>query len=195
MTDSADWEGPGTVVLGVGSPLMGDDGLGVLIVQVLRALYRPADDIAFLDGGTWGMQLLPYIESARRLLLLDVIRAGVEPGTVLRLEGEALPRHLHHKLSPHQIDLGEVLALAELRGRFPAEAVALGIEPDRIEFHDGLSNKVRAAVPELLDAAQAQLGAWGHRVRGPDVSERRRTTESPLHRASTDRRQETAHHA
>ena len=151
-----------TVVLGVGSPLMGDDGLGVAVVEMLRERWPHDPDLVFLDGGTWGMRVLPWIEGARRLLLLDVIRDEQAPGTVVRLEREELPRHLKHKLSPHQIDLSEVLALAELRGSFPEEAVALGIEPDRVELHDGLSPKVRAAVPELIEAVRAQLTAWGH---------------------------------
>jgi hydrogenase maturation protease len=151
-----------TVVLGVGSPLMGDDGLGVEVVEMLHERWAHDPDLVFLDGGTWGMQVLPYIEGARRLLLLDVIRDDKDPGTVIRLEREELPRHLRQKLSPHQIDLGEVLALAELRGTFPEQAVALGIEPDRVELHDGLSPKVRASVPELIEATRAQLADWGH---------------------------------
>jgi hydrogenase maturation protease len=151
-----------TVVLGVGSPLMGDDGLGVEVVEMLRERWTHDPDLVFLDGGTWGMRVLPYIEDAKRLLLIDVIRDARDPGTVIRLEKEELPRHLRQKLSPHQIDLGEVLALAELRGTFPPQAVALGIEPDRVELHDGLSPKVRASVPDLIDAVRRQLAAWGH---------------------------------
>jgi hydrogenase maturation protease len=151
-----------TVVLGVGSPLMGDDGLGVSVVEMLRERWAHDPEVVFLDGGTWGMRVLPYIEGAKRLLLLDVIRDDHDPGTLVRLERDELPRHLKQKLSPHQIDLGEVLALAELRGTFPERAVALGIEPDRVELHDGLSPKVRASVPALIEAAHAQLEAWGH---------------------------------
>lgn len=151
-----------TVVLGVGSPLMGDDGLGVCVVEMLRERWAHDPDLVFLDGGTWGMRVLPYIEGAKRLLLLDVIRDDQDPGTLIRLERDELPRHLKQKLSPHQIDLGEVLALAELRGTFPENAVALGIEPDRVELHDGLSAKVRARVPDLVEAARAQLEEWGH---------------------------------
>jgi len=155
----------GTVVLGVGSPLMGDDGLGVGVVEMLRERWSGDPGLTFLDGGTWGMRVLPYIEDARRLLLLDVIRAGREPGTVVRLERDELPRHLHHKLSPHQIDLAEVLALAELRGSFPDEAVALGVEPAEVALRDGLSSVVEAAVPALVEAVRTQLEAWGHDLR------------------------------
>ena len=159
-----------TVVLGVGSPLMGDDGLGVEVIEMLRDQWAHDDTLSFLDGGTWGMRILPFIESAKRLLLLDVIRDRREPGTVIRLERAELPRHLHQKLSPHQIDLGEVLALAELRGTFPSKAVALGIEPSRVELHNGLSPVVEASLSELLQAVQDQLREWGHELRPREVS-------------------------
>jgi len=152
----------GTVVIGVGSPLMGDDGLGVIAVELLRIRFASDPTLTFLDGGTWGMQLLPDLERAERLLILDAIRDGREPGTVIRLEGAELPRNLKSKLSPHQIDLGEVFALADLRGTFPDEAVALGVEPESVELRDGLSSTVRRALPDLLDAAADQLQAWGH---------------------------------
>lgn len=150
-----------TVVLGVGSPLMGDDGLGVSVVEELRKRRREDGEVVFLDGGTWGMQVLPYIELADRLLIIDAVKVGGEPGSLVRLEGDAVPRHLHQKLSPHQIELAEVLAVAQLRGLLPAELVALGIEPARIELHEGLSDPVRGTVPELIEAVEAQLAAWG----------------------------------
>jgi hydrogenase maturation protease len=153
-----------TVVLGVGSPLMGDDGLGVVVAERLRKVLGDIEGVDVLDGGTWGMQLLPAIEEAGRLLVVDAVHDGVAPGTVIRLEKEELPRILYQKVSPHQIDLREVFAVAELRGMFPAEAVAIGIQPDVVELKDGLSPTVSAAIPELLDGVMAQLKAWGHDV-------------------------------
>lgn len=154
----------GTVVLGAGSALMGDDGLGVEVVETLSGRWAESASLQFLDGGIWGMRLLPHIEDAGRLLVVDAIRAGAEPGTLLRLERDEIPRHLRGKLSTHQIDLGEVFAVAELRGTFPAEAVALGIEPARVEAYEAISDPVRATVPRLIEAVERQLAAWGHRL-------------------------------
>ena len=157
-----------TVVLGVGSPLMGDDGVGVAAVELLRRALGPMSEVALLDGGTWGMQLLPEIEEAGRLLVLDAIYDGQAPGTVVRLEKHELPRLLYQKVSPHQIDLREVFAVAELRGTFPAEAVALGVEPEVVELQEGFSPSVERAIPVLLEAAVEQLRAWGHDVSRAD---------------------------
>lgn len=164
-----------TVVLGAGSPLMGDDGLGVEIVDTLSRRWSDTPDLQFLDGGIWGMRVLPHVEGAKRLLIVDAIRAGRAPGTLVRLERGEIPRHFRQKLSPHQIDLSEVLALAELRGTFPSEAVALGIEPERVEPYAEISPPVRARIPELLDAIERQLAEWGHtllarRTAGPPAA-------------------------
>lgn len=148
----------GIHVVGLGNPLMRDDGIGL---AALERLSRRADlpaGIRLVDGGTWGMNLLPLIESAQTMIFLDAIRLGAEPGAVHELEGDAVPRRLAHKLSPHQIDLGEVLAIAMLRGTLPPRLLALGIEPAEVEMGTGLSSDVEAAMPELLGRIVERLG-------------------------------------
>lgn len=150
------------LVLCVGSPLMGDDGVGLEALERLRARLGHVPDVALVDGGTWGMNLLPAIEEARRLVIVDAIRAGAEPGDVVVLERDALPRFFTTKLSPHQIDLREVLALAELRGTLPANACAIGVEPARVEFGVGLSAPVEGALPALVERVVERIEALAH---------------------------------
>ena len=69
------------LVIGVGSPLMGDDGLGLAALEALRAGWTFEPALELMDGGTWGMNLLPFIESSSRVVILDAIRAGGEPGS------------------------------------------------------------------------------------------------------------------
>lgn len=153
--------GGGTVVIGLGNPLMADDGMGIAALERLRASGVPAD-VELVDGGTWGMNLLPVIEAADRLLLMDAIDAGGEPGTLHVLERARIPRYLATKISPHQVDLRDVLALAELRGTLPAETVALGLQPARVEMSCDLSDAVRARLDDLVAAVMRRLTAWGH---------------------------------
>ena len=152
----------GTVVIGLGSPLMGDDGLGLMALEALRRGGALAPEPQLVDGGTWGMNLLPWIEGAERLLLVDAIRGGRAPGELVVIERDRLPRGLGIKLSPHQIDLQEVLALAELRGRLPRDAVAIGLEPARVELGCELSPVVARGLDALVAALFERLGKWGH---------------------------------
>jgi hydrogenase maturation protease len=151
-----------TLVLALGNPLMGDDGFGLAVLAALRQQVDARGRLILMDGGTWGMNLLPAIEATSRLLLIDAINIGAEPGTTMRLERDELPRYFSHKISPHQVDLREILALAELRGTLPPETVAIGVQPESVTFRMALSPVVEAMVPVVTDAVLRQLFAWGH---------------------------------
>ena len=151
----------GTIVVGLGNPLMGDDGIGLAALERLRETRHVSDAVELVDGGTWGMNLLPLIEDAERIIFLDAIDAGLPPGTLVVLERDELPRYFAHKLSPHQIDLREVLALAELRDTLPRDVVAIGIQPALIELRTDLSPLAWDALDSAVAAAAARLQAWG----------------------------------
>ena len=152
-----------TLVLALGNPLMADDGFGLAVLAELRRSAETRGPLILMDGGTWGMNLLPAIESSSRLLLIDAINVGSPPGTVVRLERAQLPRYFSLKISPHQVDLREVLALAELRGTLPAETVAIGVQPENVRLSTTLSPVVEARIPVVVDLVLRQLAAWGHR--------------------------------
>jgi hydrogenase maturation protease len=158
-----------TVVVGLGNPLMADDGLGLAALERLRALWEPPPGVTLADGGTWGMMLLPLIEEADELLLLDAVRAGRPAGSFIELARHELPRYFAHKISPHQIDLREVLAVAELRGKLPERIMVIGVEPERVEMSSALSPVVDARVDDVVQAAIDRLGAWGHACRRRDL--------------------------
>lgn len=150
-----------SAVIGLGNPLMGDDGFGLVALARLREW--DLDGVELADGGTWGMSLLPLVEDSDRLLLLDAIKAGSQPGDVVILERDKLPIYLQRKLSPHQVDLSDVLAAAEWRGKLPAETVAIGVEPLSVELRYDLTPEVERAVDAAVDAVIARLEQWGHR--------------------------------
>jgi hydrogenase maturation protease len=155
----------GTVVIGVGNPLMADDGLGIVALNALCAGWKFEPSVELVDGGTWGMNLLHFVESAKRVLFIDAIHVGAEPGTHVVLEREDLPRFFSTKISTHQIDLREVLAVAELRGTLPADTVAIGLEPACIEMSDQLSPLLKKRLDFLVDLVIERLRAWGHSPR------------------------------
>lgn len=155
----------GTVVIGLGNPLMGDDGLGLVALQQLEQEWTFDPPVELLDGGTWGMNLLHEIERAERLLFIDAINAEAPPGASVVVERDALPKFFALKLSPHQIDLKEVLALAELRGTLPEQTVAYGLQPAAIELSTELSPVVRDGVGSLIARIIERLERWGHQAR------------------------------
>jgi hydrogenase maturation protease len=155
----------GTVVLGAGNLSMGDDGLGPAVLQRLREGWVLPPEVELAYGGTWGMTLLPLVEDADRLIVVDAITAGGRPGEPVELARDDLPTRYASRLSPHQVDLRDVFALATLRGRMPADAVALGLEPLACDWGTELSPVVSAGVEAVAERVVARLEAWGHAVR------------------------------
>jgi hydrogenase maturation protease len=153
-----------TAVLGLGNPLLADDALGLVALERLVQDYVLDPSVTVHDGGTWGMQLMPMIEDAERVLFLDAIDRREAPGTLIRLEGDEIPATLATMISPHQLDLREVLAMTRLRGTFPSDAVAIGVQPETTETRVALSAAVAARVDDVVAAAVEQLQAWGHRI-------------------------------
>ncbi len=162
MSDSPN---AGVLVIGLGNPIMADDGLGLAALERLRQGWTLPDSVVLVDGGTWGMNLLPLIEDAERVIFLDAISAGRPVGALVVLEREDLPRFFALKLSPHQIDLREVLAVAELRGTLPSDLVAIGLQPGRLEMFSGLSPEVERRLDDLLTTVVDRLERWGFGAR------------------------------
>jgi hydrogenase maturation protease len=133
------------LVLGLGNALMTDDAFGVRVANTLQTAFSFPVGTKVVDGGTLGLDLLPMLEGIDRLLIIDALEMGAEPGTVFRLEGEDVPRAFAHKLSVHQMGVQDLLAVAELCGHLPPELVVWGVQPGSIEMGTELTPVVAAA--------------------------------------------------
>lgn len=153
-----------TLVLGLGNLILRDEGLGVQACERLLARYELPAGVDVLDGGTLGLHLLPALEGVRNLLILDAVRADEPPGALIRLEGEAIPAALAHKVSMHQFGLAELLAVGGLLGEVPRRIVLWGMVPALIEPGLELTDLVSARLDALVDAAAGELVAWGMAV-------------------------------
>ena len=149
------------LVLGLGNLLMSDDSIGVRTVQRLQQDFRVPEGVTILDDGTLGLDLLPYIELADQLLIVDALEMRAEPGSLFRLEGDEVPRAFASKLSVHQMGLQDLLAVAELQGYAPQKLVVHGIQAGSIEMKLELSPSVAAAMDRLLEAVVSELRDWG----------------------------------
>lgn len=149
------------LVLGLGNVLLGDEGLGVWVADSLQRRFEFPPQVAVLEGGTLGLDLLARLDGVQRLLLIDAVTLGRAPGDVVRLEGEAVPSALGVKISPHQIGVRDLLAGARLMGAEPPHVVLWGMEPGRLEAGTGFSPPVQAALPGLQAHVLLELEDWG----------------------------------
>ncbi|MDR2011902.1 MAG: HyaD/HybD family hydrogenase maturation endopeptidase [Rhodanobacter sp.] len=155
---------PGTiVVLGIGNLLWADEGFGVRCLQRLAAGYEFPPSVQLIDGGTQGLYLLPLVQEAERLLILDAIDYGLPPGSLRRIDGDAVPAYLSaKKMSLHQTGFQEVLALARFTGSAPRETTLIGCQPESLDDYGGsLRESVRAALEPAQRMALDVLAGWG----------------------------------
>ena len=75
---------PHTLILGVGSPLMGDDAVGVIAIQRLREHPALPPGVDVVDGGTDGLGLIPLMEQYGRVILVDAVPMGLPAGSIRR---------------------------------------------------------------------------------------------------------------
>ncbi|MFI5184949.1 MAG: HyaD/HybD family hydrogenase maturation endopeptidase [Vicinamibacteria bacterium] len=159
--------GPGSrrpvrlLVLGLGNVLCGDDGLGAVAIARIRARYEIPEGVSVLDGGTLGLSLLPYVEDAEKVILVDAIRAEAPPGSFVRLEGDEVGPAVAGRLSVHQVGVADLLDAARWRGRFPEELVLLGLVPETLEVGLTRSARVEAGLPGLVDRVADEVNHLG----------------------------------
>ena len=140
---------------------MTDDGVGVRVVQCLASNYVFPAGVTVLDGGTLGLDLLPFLEGLEHLLIIDAMVTGGPPGTIARLTGDDIPIAFETKLSPHQMGLKDLLAVSLLQGNTPPETVLLGVQPESIQLGLDLSPSVEAQLQTLVEMSLRELEAWG----------------------------------
>jgi len=150
------------LILGVGNILLGDEGIGVRVVEELENRFSFPEEIMVLDGGTAGIELLRYIEGRDLLIVIDAMRAGLAPGTVFKVEGEDVAKRFMTKISPHQIGLSDLLAAGILTDQIPKQILLFGVEPERLETGVTISATVEASLGKIINAVLAELAGAGY---------------------------------
>ena len=149
------------LVLGLGNVLLGDDGAGPAVVARLRDEHVTPAGMRLFDGGTLGLSLLPYLEDARRVILIDAVAADAPAGTLVRLHGADVGPAVAARLSPHQVGVADLLEGARWCDREPEDVILIGVVPESIELGVGLSRPVLQALPDLVALVCAEARACG----------------------------------
>jgi hydrogenase maturation protease len=152
-----------TRIIGLGNPILGDDGVGWRVVEAMRArLDDEAVDVLCLSVG--GVSLMEQLVGCDRALLVDAVVTGGAPGEVLSAPLDALDDpSCGHTASTHDTTLATALSLGRaLQAPLPEDIWVVGVEvdPTRLhEFNEELSPAVTAAVPEAVRRVEAWLAA------------------------------------
>lgn len=150
------------VVLGIGNTILTDEAAGVRTVEALEQAYRMPSNVLVIDGGTSGMEMIEDLSNLDFLLVIDVVKTGAAPGTLVKIAGAEIPVFFRDKLSPHQIGLPDVLASLELLDAIPKEIVVLGVEPISLELGMDMTPTIAATIPQLMAQAVDELIQRGY---------------------------------
>jgi hydrogenase maturation protease len=137
---------PPVAVIGLGNVLMGDDAFGPTVIALLQAAWEFPPDVELVDGGTPGLHIFAAVHGRRALVVVDAIAGPGEPGELRRFRREdlaALP--IAARVSPHDPAVLEALALGDITGDGPTEALLVGVVPASIAMETKMSAPVRVA--------------------------------------------------
>jgi hydrogenase maturation protease len=152
---------PKVTLIGLGNLLMRDEGVGVQAVRAVEERYEIPPDVEIVDGGTSGLDLLPYIEGRNRVLFVDAVNFGQEPGYIGVLENQEIPALFARKDSLHHLGLMDVLATAQLLDVTPRNLCLIGIQPLSLEIGLELSELLQTRMELLVAQIITKLGDWG----------------------------------
>ena len=141
------------IVLGVGNLILGDDGVGIHVVnEVKKQIEDP--NITIDEAITGGMNLLDLILGYDKAIIVDAVKSEKSViGTVKRIPISDF--NTMHSCNPHDVSLIEAIQMAKKLGetKIPSEIIIIGVMMKEIpcEFGENLSGKIQAAVPKAVE--------------------------------------------
>jgi len=147
---------PKVTVLGIGNLLLRDEGVGVHLVQRLAGMVDSAG-VELVDGGT--SPDIQYLvgDDTDKLIVVDAVDAGDEPGAVYRFTAEDVAQDTAMPVSLHEIGILETLRLMALRETKPKSTVIIGIQPKTMDYGLELSPEVERKMPDVINLVLKEI--------------------------------------
>lgn len=147
------------LVMGVGNTLLQDDGAGVRVTEALS--HAAPEGLRIVDGGTIGLSLLPDLEDADAVIVVDASELGEAPGTVRVFRDGEIDQLLSGKRrSVHEVALVDLFSAAAIRGRVPARRALVAIQPGSTDWGLEPTAEVAAAIPRACAQVAALVREW-----------------------------------
>lgn len=146
------------LILGIGNDLLKDEGIGVHVIEAMKEMRLPGN-VTLVNGGVSGIDLLEQIAEADRMIIIDAIDAGEQPGSVFRFKPEEVEVMLSkHKTSLHQVDLFDTLKIAKFLDCYP-ETIVIGIQPKDVAWGMEPTPDLASRIPRIIDLVTKEIQA------------------------------------
>jgi hydrogenase maturation protease len=149
-----------TLVVGLGNPILGDDGVGWVVAEEVKTRLTPdlSVDVVCLSLG--GISLMEHLIDYDRAILVDAFLGEDEPGSIIVSTLDELPNYsAFHVTSVHDVSLQNAIKLGrQLGARLPEQVLVVGILARHVyDFSEELSPPVEAAVPKATQIVAEML--------------------------------------
>jgi len=144
-------------VIAIGNELMGDDGVGPVILKILSEKDIP-ESVDLIDGGTGGISLLHIVKNYGKVIFIDCADFGGAPGEIrvfTPLEINSVKEMRRYSL--HEVDLMEVIRLSQKIGEAPEHILLIAVQPKRVNMNMRLSLEVATAIPQAVKEVISQI--------------------------------------
>ncbi len=148
-----------TLILGLGNPILSDDGVGLCVARALKSLVAP--DITVMEDSLAGLDFLDVLAGYKRVIIVDAIqtKAG-RVGQIYRLKPETFAT-TRHAANPHDVNLATALEHGKQLGlALPDQIIIFGIEVEDVTtFSEDCTPAVKAAIPDCVNMVMNELNA------------------------------------
>jgi len=148
-------------ILGIGNLLMGDEGVGIHAMNTLQESYTFSPAINFVDGGTIGIDLIPYFEECKKMIIIDAVDSQEDPGYIVTLVNEEIHFRFNTKLSLHHAGLSDVLSIIKLQEIDAPDLILIGVQPKIVEMGIELSDIIGGKMDQIISLMVSKLEEWG----------------------------------
>ena len=147
-------------VLGIGNTILSDEGFGVRVIEYLQKNFTFPENVSLIDGGTLGVELQHFIVGTKKLLIIDSIDGGAEPGKIFHLHGDEILKHFTQKISAHEIGIQDILTMLEITGKKIPCVELIGVQPYSLEAGTELSETMKKFLPTFAEKTLKILENW-----------------------------------
>jgi len=143
------------LIIGCGNLLLKDEGIGVHVIEYLKQKNLPSD-VELLDGGTAGFDLLGSIQEAEKVVIVDAVYSGGNPGEIYSFSPKDFETEASPKTSLHDITLKDIFQAARKLGPLPKIRI-IGIEPKTIDCGTELSPELKKMMPKISELVLKEI--------------------------------------
>ena len=145
------------VIIGIGNLIKSDDGVGVHAVRYLEG--KVPGDVELIEGSVFCADLFVFIEGREKVIFIDAIDAGDEPGAIFKFTPDQVRNENKGvSMSVHDFGLYELIAMARLMDQCPEDITIISVQVKSIDTGDTLSDEVRAAIPRVHELVLEEIG-------------------------------------